>query len=122
MKLNRIDAMRWLMMATVAMALLGATACANTGVRAETVGQSLVEAYGVLEKANDAITIGLQQGTLSSARARKLGDDVDAAYAKLEGSRVLLELGDTSSVLGKLQAAKLLLDSLTEFLAEGGAR
>lgn len=94
--------------------------CAANHPVPQTAGQSVVDAYGTLEKAALVTTRLLQSGVITVEQAIKYRDQIVEAANALDAAQFALNLGDTSTALGKLQAAQLLLDTLAKFIIENG--
>lgn len=93
-------------------------ACATDRPIPQTPGQTVIDAYGTLEKAAVVTTVLLQQGVIDARQAKARRDDIVGAKAALDAASAAIHAGDLSTAIGKLQAAQVLVDTLARYVAD----
>jgi hypothetical protein len=102
---------------------LGALAgCAGNRPIPETPGQTTIDAYGVLEKAAVLTTVLMQNGVITVDQAKQRRDQIAEAKQALDVASNAMSIGDLSTAIGKLEAAKTIVDALNAYVNERGGQ
>lgn len=96
--------------------------CAAGHPKPQNVGQAIVDGKGVLEKATIVTTRLLQADLITVEQAIDYRGKILDTWAALDAAEVALEVGDTSTAIGKLQAAQTVLDFMARLSTQPGAQ
>ena len=107
----------FLFLAFASVLALLATGCDMSRVKPQTPGQAVVDAYGLLEKSAVLTTQLLQTDVITVQQAIEWRDKIIAAKTALDSAQLALNRGDTSTAIGRLQAAQVILNILAEYVA-----
>jgi outer membrane protein TolC len=97
--------------------LMMLTACAQVGLSpAETFDQKLAYGYSTVTAVRTSAAQALNAGTIDITEAKQALSVTDSARSALDAAGASFSAGDTTTAMGKLEAATTLLTQLQAYL------